>query len=778
MPLELLKSQWLGEQKIILLEPRRIAARMAAERMASTLGETVGQTVGLRTRLDTRISAKTRLEVVTEGVFTRMALSDPGLEGIGAVIFDEIHERALTADLGLALALEVQDALREELRILAMSATLDTGRIAAVIDASVIESEGRSFPVETIYLGRDRDERVEDAMARAVRRALREDEGSLLCFLPGQGEITRTAERLSDLPDHVTLAPLYGALDARAQDLAVSPAPPGVRKVVLATDIAESALTIEGARVVIDAGLARVADTDASTGVSRLVTRRAARANVDQRRGRAGRTQPGTCYRLWHEPETRGLAPEPVPEILASDLAGLVLDLASFGEPDPSRLTWIDPPPAGRLKAARAQLEALDLIDETGAITPLGRAVAALPLPPRLGTLIARSGGEDRALAARMAVILSERGIGGASTDLAERLQRLACGSGARERRARELAARWAGGETASRTDTQHLACILLTAWPDRLARARDKDAQPGFYLLASGQAARLEPTDPLAKADWLIIADLGGGAGVPRIGVALPVSDDEARKRIETMEITSFSSGTGLVTSKRVKRIGAIFLSETPMPKPKGEAVIAALLGALATHGLGLLKQAGALEALAARTELLRKHVGDPWPEDFLALLTRRLPDWIAPVLSRTPDLSTISGAELVSAARTLLDWPLPQELDTLAPTHFESPAGSRLAIDYTAENAPLVSCRVQEVYGVAEHPRIAQGRVPLTFALLSPAHRPVALTSDLPGFWRGGYADMRKDMKGRYPKHDWPEDPASAGAHIGKTKRKLGSG
>lgn len=773
VPLQLLDADWLDGQRIILLEPRRIAARMAAERMAATLGERVGDTVGLRTRLDTRVSGKTRLEVVTEGVFTRMALSDPGLEGIGAVIFDEIHERALTADMGLALALEVQGALRENLRIIAMSATLDTARIAAVIDATIVESQGRSFPVETIYLGRDRDQRVEDAMAQALRRALREQAGSILCFLPGQGEIERTAERLGDLPGDVILAPLYGALDARAQDRAVSPAPPGTRKVVLATDIAESALTIDGVRVVIDAGLARIPETDAATGVSRLVTRRAARANVDQRRGRAGRTAPGVCYRLWHEPETRGLTPEPVPEILSSDLSGLVLDLASFGERDPARLTWIDPPPAGRLQAARAQLQTLGLLGGEGEITPLGRAAAKLPLPPRLAVLVARNSGADRALAARMAIVLSERGLGGASSDLGERLRRLEVGHSPRERRARDLAARWSAQGDVGGSAQSDLARILLEAWPDRLARARDRDAQPGMFLLASGQAGRLEPGDPLARREWIAVADLGGGSGVARITAAVPVEDSVARKRVETATLHAFSPETGQVSAKRVTRIGAITLSETPLPKPKGEAVTEALLEAVETYGLDLLARRPALDTLAARLSLLHSVFGAPWPADFEQVLIARLDEWLRPILDQTPDLAAISGGELANAARALLDWPLPRDLDELAPTHFETPAGSRLAIDYLAETAPLVNCRVQEVFGLDAHPRIGGGRVAIRFSLLSPARRQVALTSDLPRFWRGGYADLRKDMKGRYPKHDWPENPAAASAHKGRTKR-----
>jgi ATP-dependent helicase HrpB len=714
-----------------------------------------------------------------------MILSDPGLEGVAAVIFDEFHERALSADLGLALALETQSALRPDLRIVLMSATLDTDRLAARLDATTLVSEGRAFPVTTHYLGRDRDERVEDAMARAIVRALRETDGSILAFLPGQAEILRTTERLAamDLPHHgdaLAITPLYGALPPAEQDRAVRPPSPGTRKIVLATDIAESALTLEGVSVVIDAGLARVPEVDAASGISRLVTRRATRANLDQRRGRAGRTAPGVCYRLFEEADLRGLPPAPEPEILGADLTGLVLDLAGFGEADPMRLTWIDPPPAGRLRAAQSLLREIGALSPAGALTPLGASLASLPLPPRLGLLIAlASSPQEAALGAQLAVLLTERGSGGPGTDALERLKRLRRAEG-RDRAALDLARRWSPDKvdkgdkvTAAEPTPAALATLLLRAWPQRLARARDRAAQPGAYLLASGEAARLDPHDPLARSEWLIVLELTGVAKEARIQTALAVPEPLALSRVETAEIAGFSPETATLWARRVRRIGAITLSETPLPPPKGPAASAALAAALRTHGPSLLPGHDAIAETLARLRLLREaglasDAPDPSEADLTEGLIRAVAD------SGQSRLDAFDTARVRAALMALLHWPVPRELDQHAPLHWEAPTGTRHRIDHTGEHAPRVSLRVQEVYGQATHPSLCEGRVPLTLELLSPAHRPIALTRDLPGFWRGGYTDMRKDMRGRYPKHDWPETPWDTPPHLGKVRRK----
>ncbi len=772
-PIALLEEPWLKDKKILLLEPRRIAARMAAERMAMSLGERTGGTIGLSTRVDRKMSDRTRIEVITDGLFTRRILSDPALEGVGAVLFDEFHERSLNLDLGLALALEAQAALRPDLRIVAMSATLDTARIAKALGAPVIESDGRMHPVKTIYVGRS-DERVEDQTAHAVRRALRDQKGSILAFLPGMGEILRTAERLEDLSRDMIVAPLYGALSPSDQDRAVAPAPGGARKIVLSTDIAESSLTIEGVNTVIDAGLARVAEFDAASGSSSLVTRRAARANVDQRRGRAGRMAPGVCYRLWDEEATRGLAAEPTPEILAADLSGLLLALAEWGERDASKLTWIDAPPPGRLAAARADLAAVGAIDEVGAITKRGREIAALPLAPRLAAMIVGARDEhDRALAAEIAALIGERGLGGDSADLRERIERFRKDGSPRAKALRDQAARW--GDRARAAAAADAGRVLAAAIP--LAIARAKPGERGHYLLASGRAAQLDKDNPLSNEKWLAVADTIGAAANARILAAAPISEAQALElgNVETVELAEFDIERRAVKARRVRRLGAIMLSETPLPSPSGDAARAALFVALRKHGFSLLNEGGVIGETLARLALARAHFGEEWPLLDADHLVDRAAEWLAPLLGHPPGLSRPTADELRRGVLSLLDWKLARKLDAVAPTHVETPAGRRLAIDYRAEGGPRIEARVQEFYGAAIHPTIMRGRLALTISLLSPAHRQIALTKNLPGFWSGGYRDMAKDMRGEYPKHDWPDDPAAARAHVGKTKARL---
>lgn len=756
--------------RILMLEPRRIAARMAAERMASSLGERLGQTVGLTTRVDRKVSAATRIEVITDGLFTRRILSDPELKGVGAVVFDEFHERRLNTDLGLALALEAQGALREDLRLLIMSATLDTAAVARAVNAPVIESEGRMFPVETRYLGRS-DERIEDRMPKAVRQALREEAGSVLAFLPGAREIHRTAEALEGLGPDIIVAPLFGALSPAEQDAAVSPAPAGKRKVVLATDLAESALTIEGVRIVIDSGLSRVAEDEAGGLGTRLSTVRASRASVEQRRGRAGRTAPGVCYRLWDEAATRGLMAAPLPEILSSDLSGLVLALAEWGERDPSKLTWLDPPPPGKYRAAEAQLKALGAIDEAGALTAKGREMARLPMSPRLAALIASApGAAEKALAAEVAALAGERGMGGDSSDLRVRLQRFRADSSPRARSLKAQAAGWGGGGAPG----GDLAKLLAAAWPDQVARRRP--GSDGAYLMASGRAATLPATDNLAKSDWLVVADLGGAAREPRITLALPLSEAEAlaSQKLVTEDRATFDPKTGKFAARRVKALGAIILSEAPLPKPSADAAAAAMLAAVEAGGFAAIGAQEVIEETISRLRILQEAglieaaVKDP------AELVAKAADWLLPLLRRK-GASVPAPQEVRDVLVQSFDWPVQEALRNHAPLTLDLPSGQTARVDWLDPRAPLVSARAQAFYGLTAHPAIAAGRVPVTVEMLSPGMKPAATTQDLARFWGAGYKDMAKDMRGRYPKHDWPEDPANARAHEGRTKKRL---
>ena len=756
--------------RILMLEPRRIAARMAAERMAATLGEKLGQTIGLTTRVDRKVSGSTRIEVITDGLFTRRILNDPGLDGVGAVLFDEFHERRLNSDLGLALALEAQGALREDLRLLIMSATLDTAAVAGAIGAPVIESAGRQYDVETRYVGRS-DDRIEDRMPKAVRQALREQEGSVLAFLPGAREIHRTAEALTDLGPDVIVAPLFGALSPAEQDAAVSPSPPGKRKVVLATDLAESALTIEGVRIVIDSGLARVAEDESGGLGTRLSTVRASRASVDQRRGRAGRTAPGFCYRLWDEAATRGLVVAPIPEIQSSDLSGLVMSLAEWGTRDPSRLTWLDPPPPGKFRAAESQVRALGALAEDGALTAKGKEMSRLPMAPRLAALIASAlTPSEKALAAEVAALVGERGMGGESVDLRDRLQRFRADGSARARSLKAQAAGWGGGAKPG----GDLATLLANGWPDQVARRR-----PGSdtaFLMTSGRAVSLPATDGLARSEWLVVVDVGGAAREPRIALAVPLPEAEALKSqpVVSEDRAAFDPATGKFTARRVKSLGAITLSEAPLPKPSAEAAAAAMLEAVRQSGFGAIGASETIEETLARLRILfaASLLQDEPP------LPQRLVDtadeWLRPLLRRrgavVPNASEVRDALIQS-----FDWPVQEALRQHAPLSLELPSGQVARVDWIDPRAPLVSARAQAFYGLSEHPKIASGRVPVTVELLSPGMKPAATTQDLVRFWSAGYKDMAKDMRGRYPKHDWPDDPASARAHEGRTKKRL---
>jgi len=783
VPPALLEEAWLGGRKILLLEPRRIAARAAAERLAELRGERVGETIGIRARLDTRVSARTRIEVVTEGVFTRLVLDDPALDGVGLVIFDEYHERSLDADLGLALALDSRAGLRDDLRILVMSATLDGARVAKLLGETtqVVRSEGRAFPIDTRYLGRPPERTsIADATAAAVRRALDEETGSVLAFLPGQGEIRRAAERLRESirePD-VDIVELHGGLDGKLQREAIRPPAAGRRKIVLATAIAQTSITIEGVRVVVDSGLERLPRYDAGAGVTRLETVRVSRATADQRRGRAGRTEPGVAYRLWSEPETQGLLAFTAPEMLAADLTSLVLDCAAWGVTDPTQLSWLDPPPQGSLAAARDELIALGAIEPDGRLTETGRALRNLPLAPRLARMIHAAAEIDAAEdAARIAAVLSERGAGGLSLDLDDRLQGLRRERGPRADALRRMAAGWAETSmraqrksTSSRKDTPNsTAALLALAFPDRIARAR---GARGTFLLANGRAGIVDPASPLADSPFLVVAEMSGIAASSRILLAVRLDEADfesvAGDRIEARLETIFDPTSASLRARAERRLGAIVLASEPRPVAADEASATALAEGIARLGIDRLPWSRTQHQLRDRVAFVRNaqpaEQRASWPDLSDAALATSVATWLAPFIVGATRLTDIGADQLGNALDALLPWSLKQRIEADAPTHFEAPTGNRHAIDYESDGAPVVACRVQELFGLRTHPTIANGRLPLTFHLLSPAGRPMQITRDLPGFWSGSWRDVKADMKGRYPKHVWPDDPANA--------------
>jgi ATP-dependent helicase HrpB len=773
VPLVLLNEPFAKSGKIVVLEPRRLAARAAAQRMASTLGEKVGETIGLRVRLQSLISARTRIEVVTEGVFARKILDDPSLEGISAVLFDEFHERSLDADLGLALALDAQEGLREDLRVLVMSATLDGARVANLMEgAAQIESVGRAYPVETRYVGRDPRLNVEEEVARVALDALASEPGSMLVFLPGQAEIARVAamltERKSDTA--VDIAPLYGALDARAQDLAIASAAPGRRKIVLATSIAETSLTIEGVRVVIDSGLMRVPRFEPDIGLTRLETVRVSRANADQRRGRAGRVEPGVCYRLWEEPANGGLLPYAPPEIHSADLSGFALDLAAWGVADPGALKFLDPPPRAAFAEARALLMALGALDAEGRITDEGRAISRLALPPRLArmALDAARQGAGR-LAAEIAVLLTERGLGGDAVDLTHRLQNFRRDHSARAEDARRLA-RNLGNRAVSLVEMRGgeeeatPGAWLAAAFPERIAMARGK---PGEFLMANGRAASLEPHEALARESFLAISEIVGRAAAARILTAAPLTRQEIEAQqgaaITTAEELTFDRNAAALRARRRRRLGALVLAEQTLGVAADEASALALAKGVLGLGVERLPWTKALKQWRDRVEFLRRAEPEIWPDLSDAALAAS-PDWLAPFLLGRISLAQITADDLASALHAALPYALAKRLEIEAPTHFVAPTGTAASVDYEAEGGPSIALRVQELFGLAEHPALAGGRAPLTLHLLSPAHRPIQITRDLPGFWKGSWSTVRADLRGRYPRHFWPEDPASA--------------
>ena len=790
VPLALLEEKWRQGRRILMLEPRRLAARSAARYMAGQIGEKPGQTVGYRTRLDTRVSSATAIEVVTEGILTRLIQNDPALEDYAAVIFDEFHERSLQADLGLALVRESRQALREDLRVIVMSATLDTAPIARLLgDVPVLTSEGRSFPVEVAYRPLPRNGRIPEQVVAVIREALEAQSGSLLVFLPGAGEIRRVERQLQgQVSRNVIVAPLHGNLKNNEQDRAIAPAPEGYRKVVLATAIAESSLTIEGIRVVIDSGQQRRAVFDANSGMTRLVTGWVSKASAEQRKGRAGRIEPGRCYRLWSESAQFGLAEFTPPEIQQADLAPLVLELAQWGARTPEQLDWIDQPPTAHWQQAVELLQWLDMLDPDGAITEHGKAAREMGVHPRLAHMILRGREIGHGyLAAELAALLEERDLAGrsAGADMQERVRILRNPGG---RHGVDAAKVKAIGQSVARLAGQRhrpsegpaddeVGRLLALAYPDRVARKRRGDAPR--YQLSNGRGAMLRDGDPLARHQWLATAELDGKAREAAIYLAAPVDpavlEQDLVTHIQEQDEAVWDDSRGTVVARRVRKLGHLVLEEKALPAPSRELVQAGLLAAVRKKGLKSLPWTPAAEQWLARVALLARCFPGDWPETGEQWLADNLETWLGPFLSGLTRWRDLENLDLHQALGSLLDYQHQTALEDLAPTRLTIPAGQQVTLDYTAENGPVLAAKLQALFGWTETPTVAGGRVPVVIHLLSPAQRPLAVTADLASFWRNAYPDVRKDMRGRYPKHPWPEDPFSAEASQGTKKRPV---
>jgi ATP-dependent RNA helicase HrpB len=836
VPLALYQEPWLGGQKIVMLEPRRLATRAAAARMASTLGERIGETVGYRMRLDTRVGPTTRIEVVTEGVLTRMLQHDLGLGGVGLVIFDEFHERSLIGDTGLALTLATADALREDLKILVMSATLDGIAVARLLgDAPIIRSEGRAWPVTTRHapprantFGMHERQRLVNHVAAVVRDAIATESGSLLVFLPGAGEIRRVEEALgSTLPANVVVRPLHGSLPFEQQDAAIVPPPVGQRKVVLATSIAETSLTIDGVRVVIDSGEMRLPRFSARTGMTRLETVRVSRASADQRRGRAGRVEPGVCIRCWSLAEEAGLVPFTRPEILDADLAPLALDLARAGFADPGELRWLDPPPVAAFAQGRELLQLLGALDANGRITTHGTAMSEAGAHPRLAHMLVRAreaGQEAEAGAAAIITVLEDRdpmrGMGGPPpADITMRMdagrarenQRPSGAVGARHAAPVHGAgtqipdgahgargagaqipdgahgtrgagaqipdgahgARGAGAQIPDGASDPSIGLMLAWAYPDRVGQRRDA---PGRFLLRNGRGATLPLTDPLAQAEWIVAAQIDDAGRDGRILLAAELDPAEllahAAEQIETRDEISWNDSTRSVTARRRTMLGALVLTDSALPSPDAERVLAALVHGITRIGVGSLPWSAAAAALRERMAFVHHH-DVTWPDVGDAALAATLDEWLAPRLDGVRKLDDVARVDLADALRGLLTWEQRRAIDVLAPERIEVPTGSRIAIDYSDPESPTLAVRLQELFGLTKTP-VLVGGVPLTMQLLSPGYRPVQVTRDLASFWQSGYFDVRKDLRGRYPKHHWPDDPLAAAPVRGPKRRE----
>ena len=788
----LLDEPWCDGQ-VLLLVPRRLAARSAAEYIAKERGEAVGAAVGYITRLDRKVSQASRVIAMTRGVFLARLQSDPELTGVSAVLFDEVHERSLDSDLALALTLDAATELRPDLRIVAMSATLDSARFAGLLgDPPKIESAGKSYPLSILYDGRDPGARIEPQMAGAIRRALGDHDGSLLAFLPGVAEIERTADALGNLPPNVVLHRLHGQIEPVAQRAALAPPAPGTRKLVLASSIAETSLTLDDVRIVIDSGLARRPRYDRGAGLTRLVTERASQAAITQRAGRAARQAPGVAIRLWEEAATAALPAHDPPEILEADLSSLLLTCLLWGESDPARLPFLDAPPPAALDEARARLVRIGAVDGDGRLTAHGKAIAAIPLDPRLAHMLteARERGFGQA-AAELAVLLTERGLGGNEADLEVRHRRWRGDRGVRAEAARRMADRWANSAPAQAgalrvngearklhppllpSQEHKIALAVALAFPERLSRRRDASGEQ--WQSVGGRGFRIDPASPLARSEWLAVAEVTGAASGARIlsAAAIELGDVEELfgASIEAFTEVRFDPATNAISATKGRQLGSIRLSSAPDPKPDQAAIEAGLVAAVRRHGLAILPWSDSAVALRQRTLFARTHDA-AIPDLGDAALIARLDEWLAPLLAGKRRLDSLEPGALRNAIDGLLGYPASQAIDRLAPTHFTSPAGASHPIDYDASGGPTVEVRAQALYGLKAHPMVGGGRVPLTLAITSPAHRPIQTTRDLPAFWAGSWREVAKEMRGRYPRHPWPDDPASAPPTL-RTKR-----
>ena len=769
----LLDEPWVEGRQIFLLVPRRLAARSAAEYMARERGEEPGRSIGYSTRLDSKVGKDTRIIAMTHGVFLARIQADPELPDAAAVLFDEVHERSLDSDLALALTIDAAQGLRPDLRILPMSATLDGERFGRLLgNPPKIVSEGKSHPLTLIHEGKDANQRIEPQMASAIRAALHDYDGSLLAFLPGVAEIERTADALGKLPANVMLHRLHGGIEPAQQRAALAPPQPGTRKLVLASSIAETSLTLDDVRIVIDSGLARRPRYDRGAGLTRLVTERASQAAVTQRAGRAARQAPGVAIRLWELAASASLPAHDPPEILEADLSALLLTSLLWGENDPSRLPFLDAPPAPALAEARRRLARLGAIDEDGHITAHGREIAAIPLEPRLAHMLIESSkrGFGRA-AAEAAVLLTERGLGGHDPDLELRHRRWLSDRSPRAQAAKRMADRWAKGER--QAHAHELAQAIALAFPDRVSRRRDKSGEQ--WQSAGGRGFRTDAATPMARSEWLAVAEVAGAAAGARILSAAALSGEEVEAlfadEIQTYSEVRFDPTTAAITATKGRCLGSIKLSSAPDPRPDREAIERGLLDAVRVHGLAILPWSEAALALRQRSLFAAGHDSSIADLSDRALIGR-LDEWLPPLVHGQRRLDAIGANALKQALEGLLGYDAVKALDRLAPTQFASPAGSTHAIDYAAPGGPTVEVRAQALYGLTEHPMVAGGRVPLTLAITSPAHRPIQTTKDLPAFWAGSWRDVAKEMRGRYPKHPWPDDPGASAPTL-KTKR-----
>ena len=802
VPLALLNAPWLCGKNILLLEPRRLAARAAAHRMADELHEPVGQTVGYRMRLETKVGPTTQIEVVTEGVLTRILQHDPSLEAYGIVLFDEFHERSLQGDLGLALCLETQRLFRPDLRLLVMSATLDCGPVAELLGgAPLITCEGRMFPVETRYLDHPLTGRLDVAVAQLIRQSLAHDQGSLLVFLPGMADIRRVERILSGsgLAASVQITPLHGDLPLQAQQAAIRPASPGTRKVVLATSIAETSVTIDGVRVVIDAGRARIPRYDPRSGLTRLETMRVTHDAAEQRRGRAGRLEPGICYRVWTEKEHAMLTAHRMPEILEADLTPLMLDLAQWGAHGPEEFSWLTPPPSGAVAQARDLLTQLGAFSNEGRLTDHGRSMAQLPLHPRLAHMIVRAGPLGLAEpACRIAALLSEREIihGPREQQQADVQVRLDILWGRHEplgltvnravvERVRHTAQLW-HRQLHGRFDTGHphrrdpshaVGLLLALAYPDRIAQRQPGEA--ARYRLVNGRGAQFAGPDTLASEPFLVIADLDGSSQWAGIHLAAAITQEEIetlyRDQLVVEESVVLDGSSGAVRAVRQHRLGSVILRESRLSSPDQQSIVNALIQGIQKEGLERLSFANALQQWRARVMWIRSVEGpqSDWPDLSEETLLATLESWLGPYLAGMTTLDRVKRLDLTTPLQGLLTYDQQRRLDRLAPTHVTVPSGSRLPIEYERSAVPILEVRLQEMFGCQDTPRVAGGKIPVMLHLLSPAKRPVQVTQDLAGFWKRAYHDVRKELRGRYPKHHWPEDPLSA-PPTAKAKRR----